>query len=228
MNVEQRLVAALRQADLVEPSPDLWSRVVHSIEEDRQHRRRVRTTAAAIAVIAALLLGIGAVSIVDGPFGQHVHRWIMEALEVVALSSLVVVLGPAIRRFGRGYANDLWPADSSMPTGLLGLLDVAYYLVLAGYILLSTEFEFDNPATADLLAGQVEEATQRLGGLMLLLGVLHAATLMALPVVALVDNSTRASRSLPRWVVFILIAVTFGASLIVIPNLIGLIVSGTS
>ena len=40
--VEQRLIDALRSTERVDPSPDLWSRVVHSIDEDRAHRRRVR------------------------------------------------------------------------------------------------------------------------------------------------------------------------------------------
>ena len=48
MNIEQRLLHAFEQADLVEPSPDLWSRVVHSIEEDRLHRKRLLRTAAGV------------------------------------------------------------------------------------------------------------------------------------------------------------------------------------
>ena len=57
MNVEQRLVNALRSTDRVEPSPDLWSRVVHSIEEDQAHRRRVVTSfAISIAVVAGLVV----------------------------------------------------------------------------------------------------------------------------------------------------------------------------
>jgi len=54
MNVEQRLVDALRSGDQVEASPDLWTRVVHSIEEDQAHRRKVATsTAAVIGVLTA-------------------------------------------------------------------------------------------------------------------------------------------------------------------------------
>ncbi len=46
---------------------------------------------------------------------------------------------------------------------------------------------------------------------MLLIGVLHAVTMMALPMVALVSNSTRRSKKLPR----------FATVLIVIGGLIG-------
>ncbi len=228
MSVEQRVVAALRQAEQLEPSPDLWSRVVHSIDEDRQHRRRVRSAVAAVAGTALVLVAIAALSMRDGPLGRFVHRPTLELLEAGTLVGLAVVLGPAIRRFGRGYAADLWPPASHTPAALLRLLDLAYYLVLSGYVLLTTELEFGAPGTSDLLAGQIQEAFARVGGLLLIVGLLHATTLMALPVVALIDNSTRTGRALPRWIVIGLVLVGVGGALLVIPNLIGLIVAGTS
>ena len=142
MNVEQRLVNALRATDRIEPSPDLWSRVVHSIEEDRAHRRRVVTSfAVTIAVIIGLVV-VGMLNLIDTPSGQQVRVPAMELIETIALISLVAVLGPAIRRFGRGYADDLWPTTPTMPLSLLRLLDVAYLLVFGGYILLTTYFDF--------------------------------------------------------------------------------------
>jgi hypothetical protein len=196
MNVEQRLMQALRHTDRVEPSPDLWSRVVHSIDEDRRHRRRVVGTAAGIICTSLALIAAGALAITDTPGGRIVHGPTLEILEAIALVTAVVALGPAIRRFGRGYAADLWPPGGSTPQALLKLMDVAYYLVGAGYILLSTEFEFG--AGHDLLAGQLAEAAARLGGLLLVLGILHAGALAALPIVALVDNSTRTGTRLRR------------------------------
>jgi hypothetical protein len=228
MNVEQRLTAAFRQVDRLEPSPDLWSRVVHSIDEDRRHRRRVLATIAAIVATAAVLVGISAASLVDGPFGLYVRRPVLELLEAVALVALAVALGPAIRRFGRGFAADLWPVGVSTPASLLRLLDVAYYLVLAGFILLSTQFDFAAAGTTNLLADQVADAVHRVGGLLLLLGLLHAATLLVLPVVALIDNSTRAGRPLPRWIVIALIVGGTGGALLVVPFLIGAVLAGTT
>ena len=142
MNVEQRLVNALRAADRVEPSPDLWSRVVHSIEEDRAHRRRVVTSSAVTIAVMAGLVVVGMLNMIDTPSGRQVRVPAMELIETIALVSLVAVLGPAIRRFGRGYADDLWPTTPTMPSSLLRLLDVAYLLVFGGYILLTTYFDF--------------------------------------------------------------------------------------
>ncbi len=219
MNVEQRLVNALRATDRIEPSPDLWSHVVHSIEEDRAHRRRVVTSfAVTIAVIIGLVV-VGMLNLIDTPSGQQVRVPAMELIETIALISLVAVLGPAIRRFGRGYADDLWPTTPTMPSSLLRLLDVAYLLVFGGYILLTTYFDFGRSTIE--VAEQVEELFQRVGGLVLTMGLLHAATIMTLPLIALVLNSTRVGRKLPRWIIAILVIVGLGVGLLGLQALVG-------
>ena len=225
MNVEQRLVNALRAADRVEPSPDLWSRVVHSIEEDQAHRRRVvRSFASIIAMVTALVV-LGILNLIDTPGGRQVRVPAMELIETIALISLVAVLGPAIRRFGRGYADDLWPATPSMPSSLLRLLDVAYLLVFGGYILLTTYFDFG--WTMIRVAEQVEDLCWRVGGLVLTMGLLHAATIMTLPLVALISNSTRVGRALPRWLVIVLVLIGIPLGLITLWSLLGFIIGGT-
>ncbi|MEO6652505.1 MAG: hypothetical protein ABIP17_07605 [Ilumatobacteraceae bacterium] len=215
MTMEQRLIEAFRSADRVEPSRDLWARVVHSIDENREHRRRVRGTIVTVLATAGALVTVGALAIEAGQFGRFVNRPLMEALEAIALVTLLVVLGPAIRRFGRGYASDLWPAGSTTASGLLRLLDVAYYLVGAGYILISTKFEFADGLIDDRLADQLAGASVRIGGLLLLFGVLHATTLLVLPVVALVDNATRTNRPLAHWVFLFVLAAGFVTILVV-------------
>ena len=224
MNVEQRLVNALRAADRVEPSPDLWSRVVHSIEEDQAHRRRVvRSFASIIATVTGLVV-LGMLNLVETPGGRQVRVPAMELIETIALISLVAVLGPAIRRFGRGYADDLWPATPSMPSSLLRLLDVAYLLVFGGYILLTTYFDFG--WTMIRVAEQVEDLCWRVGGLVLTMGLLHAATIMTLPLVALISNSTRVGRALPRWLVIVLVLIGIPLGLITLWSLLGSIIGG--
>jgi hypothetical protein len=203
MNVEQRLLRAFGEVDRVEPSADLWSRVVHSIDEDRAHRRRVVWSIVAAAAVVLGLLATGAAFVRDGAYGPYVERPVMEALELVGCIVVVVVMGPVVRRFGRNYAHDLLPTAHRVATTLLRLIDVAYYLVFTGYILMTTQFELElgvagRPASRDL-AQQLEEAAIRFGGLLLGMGVLHAATLVVLPVVALVHNSARRGRPLPRW-----------------------------
>ena len=88
---------------------------------------------------------------------------------------------------------------------MLRLLDVAYLLVFGGYILLTAHFDFGWSMIG--LAEQVENLAWRVGGLVLTMGLLHAATITALPVVALIANSTRAGRALPRWLTTVLIVV---------------------
>ena len=203
MNVEQRLVEAFQTSAQIDPTPDLFARVVHSIEEDRRHRRRVVRTAAVLAAAFASVIMVGALSIQENRAGRFVHRPTMEILEAVSLITLLVVLGPAIRRFGRNFAADLWPKNAITPHAILRLLDVAYYLVGAGYILLSTEFRFG--VFDGLLADQLGDASIRIGGLLLSLGLLHAMTLFVLPLIAFVDNATRVGKPLPKWIILLLI-----------------------
>ena len=92
-------------------------------------------------------------------------------------------------------------------TRLLGLLDLAYFLVFAGYILVTSRLEEPIAYLAVDIGDQLEDALFRVAGLLLAMGLLHALTLVALPVVALVFNSTRAGTKLPRWLVVILIVV---------------------
>jgi hypothetical protein len=219
MNVEQRLVDALRTAERVEPSPDLWARVVHSIEEDRAHRRRAAASFAATIAIGAALAVIAMSNVIDTSSGRQLRVPAMELIETIALVALVIVLGPAIRRFGRGYAHDLWPAMPGMATSLLRMLDVAYVLVFGGYILLTVSFDFSRSTT--IIAEQVEDMSWRVGGLVLTMGLLHAATIMTLPVIALVSNSTRVGRKLPRWVVVLLVVIGVGVGLVGLQALIG-------
>ena len=236
MNVEQRLVDALRTADRVEPSADLWSRVVHSIEEDRAHRRRVRASSAITVATIAVLTAVGALALDDGPYGRYVDVPVLQVIHFVALVVLVGVLGPAIQRFGRGYATDLWPSTPATATALVKLLDVAYVLVFAGYILLTTQFEI---ATSDSVVGSCRSAAIdcadyfpdqmrftafRIGGLLLVMGLLHAVTIIVLPVVALVSNSTRLGRPLPKWLVVVLVLAGVGFGFFFLNALVGLLV----
>lgn len=232
MNVEQRLIDALRTADRVEPAPDLWSRVLHSIDEDRAHRRRVRASIEITAATSAALVIIGVAGLTDGRIGRFVRTPVMELIETVALVVLVAVLGPAIQRFGRGYATDLWRATPATATALVRLLDVAYVLVFAGYILITAEF--DGGSIADTgglcvlsdpdchtVGSQLQSAAERIGGLILVMGILHAVTIAVLPVVALVSNSTRRGRPLPKWLVVVLVLAGIGVGFFMLNALIG-------
>ena len=125
-------------------------------------------------------------------------------------------------------------AGPSTATALLRLLDVAYVLISGGFILLTVDFDFDSsslPTSNCVLSAvqchtvhaQIEDACIRLGGLVLVMGVLHAVTIIVLPVVALISNSTRVGRALPRWLIVVLVLATVPVALQVFMALIGLL-----
>jgi hypothetical protein len=55
------------------------------------------------------------------------------------------------------------------------------------------------------LGDQLDDAGWRIGLLLMAMGVLHAVTLAAMPVLALIVNSTRAGRAVPRWIWVLLV-----------------------
>lgn len=225
MTTEERLVTALRGTDEYEPSPDLWSRVLYSIEEDEAHRRRVWRTAGAVVALVAVIVIVGFFStFTTARPEQRIHlEWrTLEAMETIVLAGLVLALGPAIRRFGRGYASELFSTSPATANRLLRLLDIAYYLVFAGYVLLTARFEAPVSYIVPQLGLQIYEGLARVAGLLLAMGLLHGITFTVLPLVALVFNSTRARRSLPRWVTFLVVIGSAAAAFLVILMLLGL------
>jgi hypothetical protein len=106
-----------------------------------------------------------------------------------------------------------------MPTSLLRLLDVAYALVFSGYILLTASFDFGRSLI--VVGEQIEDLSVRVAGLLLTMGLLHAATIMTLPLIALVSNSTRVGRKLPRWVVVLLVLMGLGVGFVGLQALAG-------
>ena len=212
MSTEQRLRDALEATQTYSPSPDLWQRVVHSIEEDRRHRRRVLATAVGVAVIVVILAAVAWLNTESAPSGARVDWRVMEGMEVLALTLLIVALGPAIRRFGRSFAGDLFLSQSTTGDRLLSLLDLAYYLVFAGYVLMSTRLAPPAAFAQFEVSSQIREASMRVAGLLLSMGTLHALALWSLPMIAFVFNSTRTGRQLPRWVVVVLVAAAIGSA----------------
>jgi hypothetical protein len=204
-NAEQRLADAFARTDRIEPSPDLWSRVVHSIEEDRLHRGRLLRTAIAAGAVLAALVVVALLALTDGPAGSHVRWQVMEVLETIALVVLIIALGPAIGRFGRGYASDLFTTSSGTGRAMLRLLDLAYFLIFGGYILLTVKFLAPRDEPLLVWSEQLGDASIRIAGLLLTMGMLHAITLVALPLLALIVNSTRTGSRVPRWIWLLLI-----------------------
>ena len=182
--IEDRVRDALRTAgDHVEPNPDLFARVAHSVEADRE-RRRWRLRCAGRVLVFTFLLAAGGASASDLRNGRIIMPWwVLELLTTVVLMAIAVVLGPFIKRFGRSYAADVFRANPRTGKSYLVLTDVAYYLIFVAYILFSINFEPRSAWGDDVVAKQVQSETARVGGILLLLGLLHAANIVMLPVI---------------------------------------------
>jgi len=193
MTIEDRVRGALHAADDYPPSADLFARVQRSIEEDQARRSRmIRVGAAAAAWLAVLVAWVLLTADrVNG--GWVVPWWSLEVAADFIMVSFVIVVGPAIRRFGSGYAGAVFTAHP--PTGyrFLGLIDIAYYLTMTGYILMLAQVTPVAGSTVELL----NSVMPKVAGLLLLAGVLHGMTIVVLPLIGLVFSSSwwRAKRA---------------------------------
>jgi hypothetical protein len=108
--------------------------------------------------------------------------WVVELGTDVLLVAVVVLLGPLIKRFGRSYAGDIFRANPRTGKSYLVLMDVAYYLIFIAFILFTVtvrppvEWERD-------LAAVFENQIVRLGGMLLLMGILHGLNVLSLPII---------------------------------------------
>lgn len=181
--VERLLVAAFDDArTTVAEHPDLFARVERSIEEAAARRRFRWRLAAGVSGVVTGLAGL-AVALSDVRDGRLVMPWwVLELLTGLVLVLLAVALGPFIKRFGRAYAADVFRWNPRTGKSYLVLTDVAYYLIFLAYILVTTRVVPDEEWTSSP-GTQVQHELARVGGILLLMGVLHTANVVALPVI---------------------------------------------
>ena len=189
MNVERRLVEALSEFESVEPSPDLFRRVERSVLDDIERRRRVgRWTAGIVVATTVVVLSMALVTTRTRAGAVVAPVWALDVAETGLLIGLVGVFGPAIRRFGAIFVEEVFGGTPEVGDGFLRLLDVAYYLIFVGYIVITSQVSGFGRQIRMSVA--LEDMLPRLGGLLLLMGVIHAATLSVLPVIGLIHAST--------------------------------------
>ena len=181
--LERLLSDALHDAGTgVDPSPDLFDRIRSGIDADRRRRRnwrrRVVTLGASAASLAAALTAL---------FYQqgepHMNWWILEMLAFALLTAIALILGPFIKRFGRSYAADVFRSNPSTGKSFIVLTDFAYYLIFSAYILFTTTIDRPSDWPVDVGAGQVQQTIVRIGGILLIVGLLHGVNLLVLPVI---------------------------------------------
>ncbi|MDQ3738003.1 MAG: hypothetical protein M3337_02400 [Actinomycetota bacterium] len=181
--LEEQLREALRQGALsVEQSPDLLTRVELSISDDQrlrvQHRAMTGIAGCIVAALAAIV-----VAVTDTRQGSVLMDWwILELITVTVLVAIAFWLGPLIKRFGRSYAADVFRANPRTGKSFIMLTDVAYYLIFFSYILFTVSFQPKGSWADTVNAAQLQHETARLAGILLIIGVLHSANLLALPV----------------------------------------------
>jgi type III secretory pathway component EscS len=181
--IEGRLREALVEgARAVEESPDLFARVQLSIEDDRLLRRqRQRTQAVVASVLGALAALVAAVT--EYRKGELLMDWwILELIATGGLAGMALWLGPLIKRYGKSYAADVFRANPRTGKSFVALTDVAYYLIFFAYILFTVSYEPKGTWAQTVNAQQLQHETARLGGILLIIGLLHGVNLLALPI----------------------------------------------
>ena len=181
--IEERLIEAFTDARrTVEPNRDLFARVNRSIADAAARRRwRVRLAlglATFVLLLAALTLALSDVN--NGRITME--WWTIELLTNIVLVSIAIGLGPFIKRFGRAYAADVFRANPRTGKSYLVLTDVAYYLIFTSFILFTVTFVA--PLEWETSTGeQLKHEVARLGGILLIMGILHSLNVVALPVI---------------------------------------------
>ena len=118
----------------------------------------------------------------------------LEAFKVVVLIALAVGLHRFIRRLGTHFAAAIFESTPQLGRHFVALADYAYYLIFAAYILFNVNIE--RPVRYDAQgspvghrweqtvgAAQVQDSLTSLGGICLIIGVLHGVNVFVLPFV---------------------------------------------
>jgi len=182
-DLETRLHDALGDAGShTHPSPDLFARVVGSIAEDRARRRRARTIALLWVVGVAALALLTVTLTPKDEEGLHMPWWILEIATNVVLVGIALWLGPFIKRFGRAYAADVFHDNPQTGKSYIVLTDIVYYLIFTAYILFTIRVDAPAYYQGEVHPDLVKVELVRIGGILLIIGVLHGLNLVIMPV----------------------------------------------
>jgi hypothetical protein len=183
----------LHQADGYQPSVDLFARLSRSIEEDQEHRRRIRRgTAAVVAGLAILATFLIALADHDPDGVLVLPKWSIQVVVFALLTSCLVVFGPAIRRLGQPYLADVFCMSPATGERFSRLLDIAYYLFFGGGILSSLDL---TEAGALIPTEGLRFGVEQVALFFTVLGLAHVGNLLLLPIVGLLFSSvTRRAR----------------------------------
>lgn len=188
-SLERRIREALHATDDYQPSIDLFARLKRSIEEDRAHRRRLLVTAITSA-LGLLLLGLFIVATSQRTTAGvwTVPKWSLQAVIEVVLVTILITLGPALRRLGGPLLDDVFHLGPETGVLFSRLLDIAYYLFFGGFIVLNFDpTDLRQPIT--IPSEQLWLGTAGIAAFLLFLGIAHVANLAVLPIIGLLFTS---------------------------------------
>jgi len=117
--------------------------------------------------------------------------WILELITVGVMVAVVGVLGPLIKRFGKAYAADVFRANPRTGKSYLVLMDFAYYMIFGAYILFVIKWEPDQGWEQTVNAEQLQGSVVRVGGMLLLMGLLHGLNVLTLPMIGRIFTLNR-------------------------------------
>ena len=189
--VERRLIEAFADVRAsVEENPDLFARVTQSLEDAKARRKYRWTVAGCIAAFIAANTGL-AIALSNSDNGRfNMPWWVIELITNIVLVTLAVGLGPFIKRFGRSYAADVFRANPRTGKSYLVLTDVAYYLIFTSFVLFTVSF-VEHSDWHQSTGRQLKAEVARVGGILLIMGILHAANVVALPIIGRLLSSNR-------------------------------------
>ena len=194
MSLERRITEALHQTDDYQPSVDLFARLSRSIEEDKAHRRRIRSGSAAVMVGFGILVAFLIALANHDPDGVLVlPKWSMQVVVFGLLTSCLLVFGPAIRRLGQPYLADVFHMSPATGERFSRLLDIAYYLFFGGGMTLQSRP--DRAWISHSRKRQPGFGVEQVALFLTILGLAHVGNLLLLPIVGLLFSSvTRRAR----------------------------------
>ena len=182
--LEDNLRAALLAGtQTVEPAPDLFARLEESLRQQRLRELWRRHVLVVMAVVVAALLALFALTIDIEEGGIQMDWWIFEVIMFIGMVVVALLLGPFIKRFGRNYAAEVFRSNPTTGKSFIVLTDFAYYLIFSAYILFTTRAEQLDGWSDSVSVEQVQFGIARVGGILLILGILHSANLLMLPII---------------------------------------------
>lgn len=220
-SVDERLHRAFDE--LAEPpAADLFDRLEAAIVQDDARRRRRRRLAVA-AVSLAVVAGLAGVQ--PGTAGTRVLDWRwLEVIETVVMLALVVGLRPLLDGAGRDFLEATAGGSPRAARAIASLLDLAWNLVFVGLTIMTVQWRPIMVGAS--LATQLDHSLERVGLLLLVMGLLHGVTFLALPVVGVVWRAAGTGRPMPRRVLVLLLVLAVPVVFVLVAVLVGLMLRG--